>query len=310
MSLMNPVEQKMLLEKQQYGLVGEHSAVKVCEWTKKSLRGQGVCYKEKFYGKLHGIKSHGCLQMTPSAYFCPNRCVYCWRATDKTVANTMDGVAEDEPKDIVRGAIEAQRKLLTGFKGFSGTDMKKWREAQNPTNVAISLTGEPTAYSRISDLIAEFKKNMAVFLVTNGQFPERLEGSNEPSQLYLSLDAPTKEIYKKIDVPQFPDFWERFNKTIDILPSLSCKTAVRLTMVKGWNDKNIDDYVRLIKRTDTDFVEVKAYMHVGFSQYRLPLEAMPVHEQVVAFSKKINEKLGYNYKDEDERSRVVLLSKK
>jgi len=302
-------EHRMLLEKQQYGLVGRHSAVKVCEWTKKSLRGQGVCYKEKFYGKLHGIKSHGCLQMTPAAYFCPNRCVYCWRATDKTVADTMNGVEEDEPKDIVAGAIEAQRKLLSGFKGFSGTDMAKWREAQNPTNVAISLTGEPTAYSRISELISAFKKNMAVFLVTNGQFPERLEGISEPSQLYLSLDAPTKEIYKKIDVPQFPDFWNRFERTIDMMPSFSCKKAVRLTIVKGWNDKNIDDYVGLIERTDADFVEVKSYMHVGFSQYRLPLEAMPVHTEIAAFASKLNEKLNYDYADEDVRSRVVLLAK-
>ena len=305
------LEQKKLLEKQHYGLVGNHSSVKVCEWTKKSLRSQGVCYKEKFYGKLHGIKSHRCLQMTPATYFCPNRCLYCWRATDKTEANDMDGFGEDEPKDIVDGAILAQRKQLTGFKGFSGTDMVKWKESQDPTNVAISLTGEPTAYSRISDLITEYKRRkMAVFLVTNGQFPKHISGMDEPSQFYLSVDAPTKEIYKKIDVPQFSDYWERFNQVLSLMPSMSCKTAVRLTVVKGWNDKNIDDYVRLIEKSDADFVEIKAYMHVGFSQYRLPMDAMPNQDYVVEFTKKINEKLGYVYKDEDARSRVVLLSKK
>jgi len=37
---------RRLLEKQSYEFCGEHSAVKICEWTKKSLRGDGVCYKK------------------------------------------------------------------------------------------------------------------------------------------------------------------------------------------------------------------------------------------------------------------------
>jgi len=52
------------MEKQQYRIVGDnkHSAVKVCGWTKKMLKGEGGCYKLKFYG----IMSHQCLQMTTS----------------------------------------------------------------------------------------------------------------------------------------------------------------------------------------------------------------------------------------------------
>ena len=309
---MIPQEQKILMKKQGYGLVGEHSAVKVCEWAKKSLRGEGVCYKEKFYKDIHGIESHRCLQMTPAAYFCPNRCIYCWRATDKTVANSMDAVQEDEPKEIVENAIIAQRKLISGFNGLECVDKEKWKEAQNPSNAAISLTGEPTAYSKLSGLIDEFKKrDMSVFLVTNGQFPEKLEAlSSEPSQLYLSIDAPTKELYKKLDAPQFPDFWERLNKTIDLLPKFSCKKAVRLTILKGRNDTHEKEYAELIKRADPDFVEVKAYMHVGFSVYRLPIEAMPRHDEIREFAKRLNKYLDYKFKDEDERSRVVLLSKR
>ena len=304
-------EHKLLMKKQGYGLVGAHSAVKVCEWAKKSLRGEGVCYKEKFYKDIHGIESHRCLQMTPAAYFCPNRCIYCWRATDKTVANSMDDIEEDEPKEIVEKAIIAQRKLISGFNGFKGVDKEKWKEAQNPNNAAISLTGEPTAYSKLSGLIDEFKKrDMSVFLVTNGQFPEKLEAlSSEPSQLYLSIDAPTKELYKKLDIPQFPDFWERFNRSIDIMPTFSCKKAVRLTILRGMNESHEKEYAELIKRAQPDFVEVKAYMHVGFSVYRLPIEAMPRHSEIHEFAKRLNQHLGYVLKDEDERSRVVLLSK-
>ena len=306
-----PENLQILFRRQNYGLVGNHSAVKICEWTKKSLRNQGVCYKEKFYGRIHGIRSHTCLQMTPAAYFCPNRCVYCWRATDKTLANSMENFDSDEPKEIIEKSIEAQRVLLSGFKGFAGTDMKKWKEAQEPKNAAISLTGEPTAYPKISGLIGEFKKRgMSTFLVTNGQFPEHLKNIEEPSQLYLSLDASTKEIYKRVDIPSFADFWERFNDTIEIMPSFSCKKAVRMTIVKGRNDTHAKEYANLIKKADADFVEIKAYMWIGFSRMRLPIEAMPSFAEIKAFVEKLNGFLDYEYKDEDARSRVVLLSKK
>jgi len=62
------------LRKQGYRQVGNHSAVKTCEWTRKMLRGQGGCYKYVFYG----IRSHQCLQMTTSM-FCASRCKFCWR---------------------------------------------------------------------------------------------------------------------------------------------------------------------------------------------------------------------------------------
>ena len=300
-----------LFLKQHYGLAGAHSGCKICDWTKKSLRDEGVCYKEKFYGKIHGIRSHRCLQMSPALYFCTNRCVYCWRAVDKTAANCMEDFSVDEPSDIADECIAGQRKLLSGFKGFSGTNIRKWREAQEPANVAISLAGEPTLYPKISELISEFKRReMSVFLVTNGQVPSALSGMDEPSQLYLSLDGATKDVYRKVDAPQLPDFWERFNESVDVMPSFSCKKAVRLTMVKGWNDNHFREYARLIERADADFVEVKAYMWVGFSMYRLSKEAMPRHNEVVEMARKLNEELGYEFRDEDERSRVVLLSKK
>jgi len=79
---------KQLLKKQHYEIAGknEHSAVQICRWTKKSLRDEGVCYKEKFYG----IKSHLCCQMTPSLY-CPNKCVHCWRAIEYTTGEKIPG---------------------------------------------------------------------------------------------------------------------------------------------------------------------------------------------------------------------------
>jgi tRNA wybutosine-synthesizing protein 1 len=37
-----------LLKKQHYRIVGKHSAVQICRWTKSAIRGEEVCYKEKF----------------------------------------------------------------------------------------------------------------------------------------------------------------------------------------------------------------------------------------------------------------------
>jgi len=177
---MLPENLRLLLEKQKYRIVGNHSAVKICTWTKKSIKNQGVCYKEKFYG----IKSHRCLQMTPAVAWCPNKCVFCWRATDRTLGPEIKE-SLDTPENILEGSIAAQRNLLTGLKGFEGTDMRKWKEAQDPNQIAISLTGEPTAYPLISDFIDLCnRKKMTTFLVTNGQFPERLENIAKPYQLY------------------------------------------------------------------------------------------------------------------------------
>lgn len=38
------------LKKEGYKLIGTHSAVKLCRWTKHQLRGRGGCYKHTFYG--------------------------------------------------------------------------------------------------------------------------------------------------------------------------------------------------------------------------------------------------------------------
>ena len=62
------------LGKQGYQLIGSHSGVKLCRWTKAMLRGRGGCYKHSFYG----IQSHQCMEMTPSLA-CANKCVFCWR---------------------------------------------------------------------------------------------------------------------------------------------------------------------------------------------------------------------------------------
>jgi tRNA wybutosine-synthesizing protein 1 len=291
------------LEKQHYGVVGGHSAVKVCHWTRKALENQGACYKERFYPEL--VKSHRCLQMTPWIT-CNMKCRFCWRIIERTAL--PQGLEPDEPGEIIDSCIRAQKKLISGFKGFEGTDLGKWKQAQRPNNAAISLLGEPLLYPGISGLIEEFRKRgINTLMVSSGQNPEVLEEIREPDQLYLSLDAPDQEACKRLNRPGLPDFWERLGKSLELMNSLSCRRVLRLTLVKGWNMGNARGYAKLIEKANPDFLEVKGYMHVGESQKRLPMEAMPLHPEVRAFSEELARECGYQYKDEHRPSRVVLL---
>ena len=81
---MIPEHVKKILKKQHYGIVGKHSAVQICRWTKRGIKDEGSCYKQKFYG----IKSHKCCQMTPNMW-CPNSCKHCWRAIEFTTGKEM-----------------------------------------------------------------------------------------------------------------------------------------------------------------------------------------------------------------------------
>jgi len=303
-------EHKEAFEHMHYEVVGRHSAVEICSWTKKSLLDEGVCYKQKFYG----INCHRCCQMSPAAGWCDQKCIFCWRPHELNEGTRMDNDVDD-PKEIVDGCIKAQRKKLSGFGGNEKVNRKKFEEAQEPMHFAISLTGEPTLYPRLPELIKELhSRGKTTFLVTNGQHPEMLEKLKEenalPTQLYVSVDAPNKELHKKVDVPLNPDAWERLNKTIELLPKLNCRKVFRITLIKGVNDCCIPEYARLIKKAGEGLmVEVKAYMFIGYSRKRMKKENMPRHEDIMNFASKLADELGWKIIDQSKPSRVALIMK-
>ena len=298
--------QVIKLEKQQYRMVGNHSAVKVCNWTKNMIRGEGGCYKFAFYG----IRSHQCLQMTTSM-FCANRCTFCWRDDKAPVSKDWYGPV-DEPGFIIDEAIKKHLNLLDGFGGNKEVkpNMRKlWREVRH---VALSLTGEPIIYPLINEILQEFhKRKISTFLVTNAQYPEQIEKLKCLTQLYISVDAPSKDLLKQIDRPVFKDFYERLEKSLDIMAKKKFRRCIRLTIIKDKNDFDFEGYKNLIERGDPDFVEVKAYMHVGASRKYLERENMPIHDYMKEFADKL---IGYlpNYEivAEHKPSRVILLINK
>jgi tRNA wybutosine-synthesizing protein 1 len=299
-----------MLKKQRYHLIGNHSAVKRCKWVYEALVNDRSCYKQKFYG----IKSHQCIQMTPSLFYCTQHCLFCWRAQSGDLQVTWDEMklpTLNTPEEIVQGSIKAQEKILSGYKGNPKTNWRKLTEALMPKHVAISLTGEPTLYEPIGELIRTFhQRRFTTFLVSNGTLPSRLSTlSQEPTQLYVSLCAPNEQVYKKVCRPQMPNAWLKLNETLELLQSFKCPTAIRMTLVKENNMTQIDEYAKLIEKANPTYIEAKAYMHIGFSNLRLGFDNMPQYGEVKDFALQLAEKTGYKLINESIDSRVALLSK-
>ncbi len=295
---------KELLERQGYRVVGEHSAVKLCHWLKSEIAGGPGCYKESFYG----IRSHRCLQMTPTADACNLSCLFCWRAQDWGA----DGLTvTDDPEMIVDDSIKAQRNLISGFKGDARVSKEMFTESSHPNQVAISLTGEPTLYRRLGELIEILhKRGMTTFLVTNGTTPKVLENLNPlPTQLYVTVMAPTEAVYERLAIPRSGNEWRHLRETLELLPSLETRRVIRHTLVDKWNLGFAGDYAKLDALANPDFIECKAYMFVGRSRQRLLMENMPSHAGIREFSRSLSEEMGYGVAGEREDSRVALLTR-
>jgi tRNA wybutosine-synthesizing protein 1 len=300
-----------LLKTQKYHLIGNHSATKQCRWLHQSLTQNRPCYKQQFYG----INSHQCIQMTPTIANCNQHCVFCWRIQSHdqpqiTWQETTSPKAWDEPETIVEECLKKQQRLVSGYKGNPNVNIHKYREAQQPKNVAISLAGEPTLYPQLGDLIKSFiKRGLTTILVTNGTNPKALTRlETEPTQLYISLCASDEAIYKKTCQPQTPNAWKKLNQTLSHLSSFKCPTVIRLTLVRHINLKNPEQYAKLIKKANPTYIEPKAYMHVGFSRRRLKFENMPTHQEIKQFATQLTKHTDYNILQEAPESRVTLLS--
>ncbi len=299
------------LKKHKYHIVGKHSAVKRCKWLYESIIHDRPCYKQKFYG----IKSHQCIQMSPSLFYCTQQCLFCWRAQSGDLRIKWDEMklpSWDDHEEIVRGSLKAQAQILSGYSGNPKANWQKLTEALTPRHVAISLTGEPTLYGPIGELIQSFHdRGFTTFLVSNGTVPSRLaELSAEPTQLYVSVCAPNEAVFKRVCRPQVPNAWAKLNETLSLLSSFRCRTVIRMTLVKGHNMEEVDGYAELVERANPTYIEAKAYMHVGFSSFRLDYGSMPQHTEIRDFAAGLAERTGYSIIDESIDSRVVLLSKR
>jgi len=300
------------LKKAKYG-VSDHSTVALCHWTKKSFKHDGDCYKHKFYG----ISTHSCMEFSPAGMHCENRCVYCWRPMEFYDSMKMEPKNVAEPAEIISKLMEERRNLIMGHYGDSRSDKKRLDESLKPSHYAISLSGEPTMYPKLPELIKylkSLKETKSIFLVTNGQEPEMIQKLQEedalPTQLYLSTNAADYESFLRINKPKYDDSWQRWNTTLGMLKHLDTRTVLRITLIRDYNNQKemIPAFAKMLKQSSPHFVEIKSYMHIGRSTNRLEYENMLEMEEVRKFSEEIvKQSQLFSVMDESNISRIVIL---
>jgi len=302
------------LTKQGYEVVGSHSGVKICRWTKSALRGRGSCYKFSFYG----INSHQCMESTPSLS-CSNKCVFCWRHGTNPVGTTWRWVVD--PPDLIFDGIKAGHyRKIKMMRGVPGVRAERFAEAMRVRHCALSLVGEPIFYPHINEFLRLLHgERISSFLVCNAQHPEQLAALQHVTQLYVSIDASNKESLRKIDRPLHRDFWERFQRCLDILRErrFRQRTVFRLTLVKGFNiDDEVRGYADLVERALPCFVEVKGVTFCGTSTSAgvgLTMANVPFYDEVCDFVTALEAELqrrglGYGLAAEHAHSCCVLLA--
>ncbi|MFW9784065.1 MAG: hypothetical protein ACFFFB_17405, partial [Candidatus Heimdallarchaeota archaeon] len=96
-----------------YRIIGphKHTAIKPCHWLEQRLmtgRDNRNCYKGVF-----GVKSHRCLQNTPSLPFCNHQCVFCWRDIEIGSLGSEFIVEPDDPKELIEEMIRHHQDIIT-----------------------------------------------------------------------------------------------------------------------------------------------------------------------------------------------------
>lgn len=272
------------LTKQGYTIVGSHSGVKICRWTKSAMRGRGSCYKYAFYG----IRSHLCMETTPSLA-CANKCVFCWRHGTNPVAKLNWRWQVDPPEQVLSGALEGHYKKIKQMRGIPGVQMERFEEAFQVRHCALSLVGEPIFYPHINEFVAMLhERHISSFLVCNAQHPDNLAALQKVTQLYVSIDAPTKADLKKVDRPLNSDFWERLIACLDILRTTQAhqRTVFRLTLVKGFNMGDVESYADMVVRAKPSQIEVKGATFCGSSTGNgnpLTMQNIPFYDECKTF---------------------------
>jgi tRNA wybutosine-synthesizing protein 1 len=255
---------------------------------------------------LHSVNAHPPKATVKPAGFSPQSLAFSDMPTKS--------FAWDKPEKIVDEFILAHRKTVSGFGGNAKTSKKLFAEANAPRHVALSLTGEPSMYPYMSKLLEEFHaRKISTFLVTNGTYPHLIaKWKTLPTQFYVSLVAPNKEVYLRAIRPLSPNLWEQYWKTLQMMPELgkTTRTVLRMTITRGVNEEPISGYIEQIKLAQPHYVEVKSMVFVGGARNpsrNLSLSSMLSIDEMRSYAKKLADATGYIIAGEHAPSRIVLL---
>jgi len=329
------------LTKQGYALIGSHSGVKVCRWTKSML----VRFPRIFVsfavrlpvfffvffsflsisrGGEAGVTSTASTELRVTGVWRPLPVwrvptsasfgefpwprisllffsdvylpLYSWRHHTNPVGTSWRWKVDD-PETLVNGAMENHYRMIKQMKGVPGVVEERYQEAFQIRHCALSLVGEPIMYPHINEFVDLLHQHrISSFLVTNAQFPEKIAQLKPVTQLYVSVDASTKESLKKVDRPLFRDFWDRFVGSLKAIGDKRQRTVYRLTLVKDYNTEELQNYVDLVSLGHPSLIEVKGVTFCGTSgASSLTMSNVPYHEEVVQFCEKMSEMLGREY---------------
>ncbi|KAM7398918.1 hypothetical protein PAMP_018222 [Pampus punctatissimus] len=268
------------LTKQGYKLIGSHSGVKLCRWTKF------VCCSPF-------------LLSVPTTRHHTNPVGTEWRWK------------MDPAEKILQDSLEKHQNMIRQFRGVPGVKPERYKEGLAVKHCALSLVGEPIMYPEINAFVRLLHSHhISSFLVTNAQFPNEIRSLVPVTQLYVSVDASTKDSLKKIDRPLFKDFWTRFLDSLKALGEKRQRTVYRLTLVKAWNVEEMQAYSELIALGQPDFIEVKGVTYCGDSSASsLTMANVPWHQEVVAFVQQLADMLPqYEIACEHEHSNCLLIA--
>ncbi|NMC06115.1 MAG: radical SAM protein [Candidatus Lokiarchaeota archaeon] len=204
---------------------------------------------------------------------------------------------------------------------------RAFESAHEPSHAAISLAGEPTLYPHVSGLVGEFKRRgFTTFIVSNGTTPDVLQRMDPlPTQLYITLPPPNEKLYTRIHRPAINGGYQAIMKTLELLPSLSCRTCLRITHVKGINDstsnEDVQGIIKLVNVAMPHFLEIKGVaiearamlmtkrLGMGGDGSKISESAgfAPTFEDVMAFARRISEASGFPIVETSKPSRDVLM---
>jgi tRNA wybutosine-synthesizing protein 1 len=148
-------------------------------------------------------------------------------------------------------------------------------------------------------------------MVTNAQFPKKIETLEPVTQLYVSVDAATKDALQAVDQPLFKDFWPRTIDSLKAMHDKRVRTVYRLTLVKGSNMDDLGEWAKLVALGWPCFIEIKGVTFCGSANgNEMTMEKVPFHEEVRDFCLQLCELLDgkYDVACEHEHSNCVLIA--
>ena len=126
----------------------------------------------------------------------------------------------------------------------------------------------------------------------------------------MSVDAPNKEIFDRICKPKFDkSAFHKLEQTLELLPSLDTRTVCRHTLIKGENMGYHEDYARLDKIADPDWIEAKGYVFVGSRRSNFSINNMPSHAEIMEFSHELAPMVDREVLSDRRESRVALIGR-